>query len=100
MLSSMWPRTLSPPSDSKKPNQKMKLKLKLKNHQSSFHFRSLCMIKAAEDYPIRVILSSYYWGEGDNQGIPDGKSDCSLCKVNCDRGRLENSFWFLLRLIP
>ncbi|CAE7281098.1 Amy2 [Symbiodinium pilosum] len=38
----------------------------------------------AKDYPIRVILSSYYWGEGDNQGIPDGKSDCSLCKVNCD----------------
>jgi alpha-amylase len=36
------------------------------------------------DYPIRNVLSSFYWGEGDVQGMPDGKSDCSLCTINCD----------------
>mmetsp|Transcript_90898 Transcript_90898/g.283187 ORF Transcript_90898/g.283187 Transcript_90898/m.283187 type:complete len:639 (+) Transcript_90898:53-1969(+) len=36
------------------------------------------------DYPIRVVLSSFYWGKDTVQGIPDGKSDCSLCTVNCD----------------
>jgi len=38
-----------------------------------------------EDYPIRTILSSYYWGEGGANGIPDGLSDCSLCTSNCER---------------
>jgi len=36
------------------------------------------------DFPIRNILSSYYWGEGEVQGMPDGLSDCSLCTVDCD----------------
>eukprot|EP00727_Mastigamoeba_balamuthi_P001303 m51a1_g1117 hypothetical protein (851) ;mRNA; f:163061-166336 len=36
------------------------------------------------DYPIRLLLSSFFWGEGGSaQGIPDGKSDCSLCKYTC-----------------
>jgi hypothetical protein len=37
-----------------------------------------------EDYPIRSVLSSFYWGKGDVQGIPDGLSDCSLCTASCD----------------
>lgn len=37
----------------------------------------------SKDYPIRVILSSFYWGADANQGIPDGKSDCALCTTNC-----------------
>merc|ERR1711988_647254 len=36
------------------------------------------------DYPIRNVLSSFYWGAGGVQGMPDGKSDCSLCTTNCD----------------
>jgi len=36
------------------------------------------------DYPIRVVLSSFYWGDNGVQGIPDGKSSCDLCAVNCD----------------
>lgn len=39
----------------------------------------------SNDYPIRVLLSSYYWGANSNQGVPDGKSDCSLCKINCNQ---------------
>ncbi|KAK2943058.1 putative Pancreatic alpha-amylase [Blattamonas nauphoetae] len=35
------------------------------------------------DYPIRMVLSSYYFS-GQSKSIPDGKSDCSLCKVTCD----------------
>jgi len=35
------------------------------------------------DYPIRTVLSSFYWGEGGALGIPDGKSDCALCTINC-----------------
>ena len=35
------------------------------------------------DYPIRLILSSFYFVDGV-QGIPDGQSDCSLCKSECD----------------
>merc|ERR1712100_197030 len=35
------------------------------------------------DYPIRNLLSSFYWGEDTNQGMPDGLSDCKLCTVNC-----------------
>lgn len=37
-----------------------------------------------DDYPIRTVLSSFYWGTGGVQGMPDGLSDCSLCKINCD----------------
>merc|ERR1712039_1064705 len=37
----------------------------------------------ANDYPIRLILSSFYWPANGAQGLPDGKSDCSLCKINC-----------------
>merc|ERR1711978_814749 len=29
------------------------------------------------------VLSSFYWGEGGALGIPDGKSDCALCTINC-----------------
>ena len=36
------------------------------------------------DYPIRCLLSSYYFPQNQARGIPDGKSDCSLCKVTCD----------------
>jgi alpha-amylase len=36
------------------------------------------------DYPIRTVLSSFYWGEGTIQGMPDGKSSCDLCMINCD----------------
>ena len=36
------------------------------------------------DYPIRVVLSSFYWPTQDLQGIPDGLSDCSACTLNCD----------------
>ncbi|RNA38528.1 Alpha catalytic domain containing [Brachionus plicatilis] len=35
-----------------------------------------------EDWPIRFILSSYYFTHGTN-GLPDGWSDCSLCTVTC-----------------
>ena len=35
------------------------------------------------DYPIRMLLSSYYFKDGV-QSIPDGKSDCSLCKTTCN----------------
>jgi alpha-amylase len=37
----------------------------------------------AEDWPIRFVLSSYYFTNGNADGIPDGKSDCSLCEVTC-----------------
>jgi alpha-amylase len=36
----------------------------------------------ANDFPIRLVLSSFWW-QNQVQGVPDGKSDCSLCKVNC-----------------
>lgn len=32
----------------------------------------------ANDYPIRLVLSSYYW-QGDSAGVPDGLSDCKKC---------------------
>ena len=35
------------------------------------------------EYPIRLILSSFWWVD-EVQGIPDGKSDCKLCTLNCD----------------
>jgi len=43
----------------------------------------------ANDFPIRVLLSSFYWPSGGRsedegvQGIPDGKSDCAGCTVGC-----------------
>eukprot|EP00128_Syssomonas_multiformis_P001790 Colp12_sorted_trinity150504_noHs@268 len=40
----------------------------------------------ANDYPIRLVLSSYYFDKADGKvhGIPDGKSDCLGCKgPNC-----------------
>jgi len=37
------------------------------------------------DYPIRTVLSSFYWGsDGTVQGMPDGKSSCDLCTMNCE----------------
>jgi hypothetical protein len=62
------------------------------------------------DYPIRLVLSSYWW-QGDSEGIPDGKSDCDLCEVmlervikkNIYRGRVEgehNSLSLNLHLHP
>lgn len=30
------------------------------------------------DYPVRLVLSSYYW-QGSSAGVPDGLSDCSIC---------------------
>lgn len=38
----------------------------------------------SNDLPIRLVLSSFYWGADQVQGIPDGKSDCSKCTVNCN----------------
>ena len=35
------------------------------------------------DFPIRVVLSSFYWAGNGLQGIPDGKSDCAVCTTNC-----------------
>lgn len=35
------------------------------------------------DYPIRMILSSYYFENG-GKSIPDGKSDCSLFTTTCN----------------
>jgi len=31
-----------------------------------------------------MVLSSFYWGAGGAMGIPDGKSSCELCMVNCE----------------
>ncbi|KAJ5072266.1 alpha-amylase [Anaeramoeba ignava] len=40
----------------------------------------------SNECPIRNVLSSYYFTTAQNNvhAIPDGLSDCSLCKVNCD----------------
>jgi alpha-amylase len=38
----------------------------------------------SNDFPIRLVLSSYYWYGNGIQGLPDGLSDCALCTVNCD----------------
>jgi alpha-amylase len=35
------------------------------------------------DWPIRLVLSSFYLEKGQ-EGVPDGKSDCSLCKFDCE----------------
>jgi alpha-amylase len=36
------------------------------------------------DYPIRMVLSSYYFPSSGVMSPPDGLSDCSLCKFTCD----------------
>jgi len=37
-----------------------------------------------DDYPIRMLLSSYYFDLSlQTYGVPDGKSDCSLCLEFC-----------------
>jgi len=36
------------------------------------------------DYPIRALLSSYYFPTNGARGIPDGLSDCSLCTTTCN----------------
>ncbi len=37
------------------------------------------------DWPIRLVLSSFYLEQGYTQlGIPDGKSDCEVCKSGCE----------------
>ena len=39
------------------------------------------------DYPIRFVLSSYYFTKVNGRtvsSIPDGWSDCDLCKLTCD----------------
>ena len=44
-----------------------------------------------DDYPIRMVLSSYYF-ENDIMSIPDGYSDCSMyCKETCSgcKGRAK-----------
>jgi alpha-amylase len=35
------------------------------------------------DFPIRLLLSSFYYHNDKAMGIPDGLSDCSLCKEDC-----------------
>ncbi|KAI5503757.1 alpha-amylase family [Trichomonas vaginalis G3] len=37
-----------------------------------------------DDFPIRCILSSYYFMNNGAKGIPDGKSSCSLCTKDCN----------------
>jgi alpha-amylase len=39
------------------------------------------VLNNAEEWPIRIILSSYYL-KNNSTGIPDGLSDCNLCKSN------------------
>ena len=34
-------------------------------------------------YPVRLLLSSYYWPNDSGFGIPDGKSLCSSCAYTC-----------------
>jgi alpha-amylase len=35
------------------------------------------------DFPIRVVMSSFYWPGNGVQGVPDGLSDCAKCTTNC-----------------
>lgn len=37
-----------------------------------------------KDYPIRMVLSSYYFTSDGATSIPDGKSDCAQCLITCD----------------
>ncbi|EAX85812.1 Alpha amylase, catalytic domain containing protein [Trichomonas vaginalis G3] len=34
--------------------------------------------------PIRLVLSSYYWGDNNVHSIPDGESDCKKCTLSCE----------------
>ena len=43
------------------------------------------------DYPIRLVLSSYYW-QGSSSGVPDGLSDCSKCTETCEGCRTTTAF--------
>jgi alpha-amylase len=43
------------------------------------------------DYPIRMVLSSYYW-QGNSAGAPDGLSDCSKCTSQCSSCR-STTYW-------
>lgn len=43
------------------------------------------------DYPIRLVLSSYYW-QGNSVGVPDGLSDCNKCEINCNSCR-STTYW-------
>jgi alpha-amylase len=43
------------------------------------------------DYPIRMVLSSYYW-QGNSAGVPDGLSNCDKCEINCS-GCRTTTFW-------
>ena len=38
----------------------------------------------ANDFPHRVVLSSYWWPGTTIQGVPDGRSDCARCTVHCE----------------
>jgi alpha-amylase len=47
-----------------------------------------------DDAPIRMVLSSFYMGEGV-AGLPDGKSDCEkYCKNNCDKCKKNSLEYF------
>eukprot|EP01106_Pelomyxa_sp_JSP_P018092 TRINITY_DN795_c0_g1_i4.p1 TRINITY_DN795_c0_g1~~TRINITY_DN795_c0_g1_i4.p1 ORF type:complete len:459 (-),score=124.91 TRINITY_DN795_c0_g1_i4:114-1490(-) len=35
------------------------------------------------DYPVRILLSSWYFPNDNAFGIPDGLSDCNLCQITC-----------------
>lgn len=43
------------------------------------------------DYPLRMVLSSYYW-QGDSAGVPDGLSDCSHCVSQCNGCRTTKAY--------
>ena len=43
------------------------------------------------DYPIRLVLSSYYW-QANSAGVPDGLSDCSKCVSQCSSCR-TTTYW-------
>jgi alpha-amylase len=45
----------------------------------------------SNDYPIRLVLSSYYW-QGNSAGVPDGLSDCSKCVSQCQSCR-ATTYW-------
>lgn len=43
------------------------------------------------DYPIRLVLSSYYW-QGSSVGVPDGLSTCDKCTLSCGSCR-STEYW-------
>ena len=43
------------------------------------------------DYPIRLVLSSYYW-QGTSAGVPDGLSACDKCTLSCSSCR-DTEYW-------